>query len=146
MVSATCHWGHWDPLLGFLVSSIREFEDDSERRLKTILLAFERTPQARKAVNFGSCSEEGGKEPPVSHGGSARSHMAKGGSALEQEGKGPKSRESDLRLSEPLRQREERGKLSVSVQKATDLPELQTSQELCREQDPGREKQVISSR
>lgn len=78
MMGATCYWERWVPLLGFLVSSIKEFEDDSEGRLKTISLAFERKPQARKAVNLGSCPEEEGKEPWVSHGGSARSPMAKG--------------------------------------------------------------------
>lgn len=46
--------------------------------MKTILLVFERKPQARKAVNFGSHPEEKGKEPWVSHGGSARIPMAKG--------------------------------------------------------------------
>lgn len=72
--------------------------------METILLVFKRKPQARKAVNFGSCPEEKGKEPRVSHGRSARSPMAKGVS-FRARVKGPESRESDLRLSEPLRVR-----------------------------------------
>lgn len=81
MMGATRYWGHWDPFLRFFISSIKEFEDDSEGRLETIFffLVFKRKPQARKAVNFGSCPEEEGIEPRVSHGGSARSPMAKGG-------------------------------------------------------------------
>lgn len=60
-MGAICYWGHWDPLLGFLTSSIKEFEDDSEGRVKTILLAFKRNPQAREAVSFGIRPEEEGK-------------------------------------------------------------------------------------
>lgn len=63
-VCATCYQENWDPLLGVLVSSIREFENVSEGRLKTILLVFKRKPQARRAVNLGSCPEEEEKKNP----------------------------------------------------------------------------------